>query len=192
MTGAEIAGLIASVLVPFTLILIALINRVADRSEWRGEVNADRKAFREFMPRAVRFFESTDRRFERADRRFERIERKIEEILGMVGGRLTATASSPIRLTALGKEISNAIQAKEWAEELAQRLTNEAAGKSAYEIQDLASRYCAEDLEITNARKISCEAAAFEHGVNLVQVKGVLGIELRDILLARAGLAVPE
>ena len=61
MTGAEIAGLIASVLVPFTLILIALINRVADRSEWRGEVNADRKAFREFMPRALRHFESTAR-----------------------------------------------------------------------------------------------------------------------------------
>ena len=62
MTGAKIARLIASVLVPLTWIFIAVINRVADRSEWRGEVNADRKAFQEFMPRAERHFNSTERR----------------------------------------------------------------------------------------------------------------------------------
>jgi len=152
------------------LATLAIIGAAVQAGKWIGNVNADRKSFRDFM---------------------QEIRDDIKAILQRLPA-ATITRSSPIRLTDLGREISKTIQAKKWAATVSEALANEAAGKSAYEIQALAKKHCENDLQMTPEETSLCQTAAFDYGVTLEQVKGVLGIEVRDILLTKAGLAAPD
>ena len=76
--------------------------------------------------------------------------------------------------------------------ELAEQLAGEAEGKDEYEIQELARAKCARDMEMSKLRASLCRKAAFRHGLKLDQVTGVLGLELRDILLKKAAVSAPE
>lgn len=137
---------------------------------WIGKVNSDRKSFKDFI---------------------KEVRGKLDTILQFIGPQI-ATAISPIQLTDLGRKVSEAIEAKEWASELAEQLADEAKGKDAYEIQELARTNCNRDMDMNELRASICRKIAFQHGLKLEQVIDVLGIELRDILLDKAGLSAPD
>ena len=177
MTGWQIVSVISSFAVALVAIFIFTFNKISGGSEWRGKVDSDRDAFKKFIEEM-----RTDIREIRADIK------RIFQILPPA----TATTQSPLRLTDLGKEISEFIEARAWASELAKQLTNEAEGKDAYEIQELARNRCNRNMDMSELRAALCRRAAFQHGLKLDQVFGVLGIELRNILLRKANLTAPE
>ena len=174
MTGWELAftliGTFVSVAALVTVIFFRTLDRVSANAKWTGQVDADRENFKEFM---------------------KEIRRKLDEIFKYILGTEVALPSSPIQLTDLGKKISEAIQAKEWAAELAEQFAGEVEGKDAYEIQELARAKCNCDMEMSEFRASLCRKTAFQHGLKLDQVVSVLGLELRDILLDRADLSTP-
>lgn len=169
MTGWELVGTFGSFAAAFVLIFIFVFNKVANKSEWKGKVDSDRTAFKKFMEEI------------RAD--IKEIRADIKEIFRVLPRRATST-NSPLRLTEWGKEISAAIDGKAWATELALDIASRFEGKSPYEIQEESRDYCIKQLELSEEQLALCRNCAYEQGTELEVVKQVLGLELRDVLLA--------
>ena len=175
MTGWELVGIFGSFAAAFVAIFIFVFNKVADKSEWKGKVDSDRTAFKKFMEEF-----RTDISEIRAD---------IKEICRVLPRRATST---PLQLTEWGKEISEAINGKAWATELALNIASRFEGKSPYEIQEESRDYCMTQLEMSEKQLALCRNCAYEQGTELEVVKRVLGLELRDVLLAQFGLTAPD
>ena len=123
------------------------------------------------------------------DTRLSSIENSILDIKNLIyqylspASRRPVTAKSPLRLTDLGKEIAEQIEADEWASDLAVNLKPRTIGKSDYEIQELAIAY-AQALDLTDEQRPLVYEAAFSSGLDHSQVLRVLGVVLRDKLLS--------
>ena len=94
------------------------------------------------------------------------------------------SGQSPLRLTELGETISSELHAKEWAEGVAPKLVDKVQRKGAYDIQEFCFSY-AERQEFKDDEDLSrmIKQCAFEHALSERQVREVLGLELRDVIL---------
>ena len=91
-------------------------------------------------------------------------------------------SGSPLRLTELGKKVSDSINAAALADKLAETLRTEIVGKLPYEIQEMASTHVKEWTPPDDVdRRI--KSAAYENGLKKSQILDVIAIELRDKLL---------
>ena len=90
-----------------------------------------------------------------------------------------------MRLTEFGKELSECVRAREWAEELAPSLSEEARTKVPYEVQEMCDEYAkalpSEGMESDREKQL--KDCAFKKGVPIDTILQVLAIELRDQLL---------
>ena len=134
---------------------------------WYGEVNSDRKVFKEFM--------------QKVDKHIEKVDKRIDEILRRLPSDPTAS-TSPIHLTELGEQISENIDAKAWAAEVAQELIDQTKDMNPFQVQTLSFDY-AESFEPDDKLLAKMQQSAYEAGINLDGVERVLGVELRDHLL---------
>ena len=161
------------------LALAALVGLVFAIGRWVGEVNSDRKSFKEFMAEM------------RQDMRD--IHRDIKHILTALGrlGPSVVGGSSPLRLTELGKRVSEAIEAPALVAELAQGLLSQAEGKRPHVIARLADDYVHDTFEPTAEQLDGFDAVAYEEGISRFEVFQVIALELRDHLLALSS-AVPR
>ena len=75
-------------------LLITAAGLIFKSGKWKGEVDSDRRAFKEFM---------------------NNIEKKIEDILERLPPRKVVTQASPLQLTDFGKEIAEEIEAEKVA-----------------------------------------------------------------------------
>ncbi len=148
---------IAAILSAVTLIFAA--------GKWYGSVNTDRANFKEFM---------------------QEIRDKIDQIFLRLPPAVAAS-QSPVRLTDLGKAISDDLDAVTWANEIAITVKDEVQGKEEYDIQHFSFKYI-DDYPYTDEEQSILRKVAYDRGVSEKQVRRVLGIELRDKLLA-LGLA---
>ena len=89
-----------------------------------------------------------------------------------------------LRLTGLGKEIAEAISAKAWAERLAPDLREQTRGKQPYQINQIARDTAAMAVDEETTRRVA--EAAYQFGIEKEEVKWVLRIVLRDLLLEQA------
>ncbi|MCY3599851.1 MAG: hypothetical protein OXN85_07760 [Gemmatimonadetes bacterium] len=121
----------------------------------------------------------------------EEIRKKIDQIFSRLD-RLTPVSAgqSPVRLTDLGKRISQELDASAWAGRLAVPLEKHLAGKDAYEIQVFCFDHV-EQVEYSDEEQKTIRRSAYNHGIDTWEVRRVLAIELRDKLLAIAGLVAP-
>ena len=87
--------------------------------------------------------------------------------------------------------VSEAIDGRELAVELARILLPQAEGKRPHQIARLCSDYVNDTFKPTAEQLDRFEAAAYEEGITRSEVLQVIAIELRDHLLARA-LPTPE
>ena len=100
------------------------------------------------------------------------------------------TSNSPIgsgshlRLNDLGHEISTQLRAVEWATQKAQALIDTVRTMTPYQVQEYCSRYVM-DLTFEDDEDFLTliQACAFDRGLTESQVRSVLAVELRDILL---------
>ena len=151
------------------LALAALVGLVFAVGRWVGEVNSDRKSFKEFMAE---------------------VRKDIREILDRLPSRVASNVS-PIRLTELGKRVAEAINARQLAGEVAQSLLPQTEGKRPHEIARICSDYVNDTFQPSAEQLDRFEAVAYLEGITLSEVSQVIAVELRDHLLARS-LPAPE
>ena len=92
-------------------------------------------------------------------------------------------ATSPVRLSDLGKEVSESIGAAAWAEHTASEFVDGMKDKNAYEVQEFCINYMRNEYVPTTDEDRSFKECAYEHGIKLKQVLDVCALELRDKLL---------
>lgn len=143
-------------------LLITAAGLIFKSGKWKGEVDSDRKAFKEFM---------------------DKIEQKIEEVLERLPSRRVVTPASPLQLTDFGKEIAEEIEAEKWAEGIVTRLTKEVKGKGPYDIQQYCFEYVG-TFEFDEIKDEDLRGCAYMRGIELDDVKRVLPVVLRDRLLS--------
>lgn len=92
---------------------------------------------------------------------------------------------SPLRLTDLGRTVSEALDAQTWmatlADELGQRTAED---MSPYDVQEFCFSYMREDFAPTLEQSNRIKACAYDNGLGEQDVLEILAIELRDTLLA--------
>ena len=87
--------------------------------------------------------------------------------------------TSPLSLTDYGEEIAAAVNALPWAREHVELVKGRAAGKPAYEIEEISFAYAREEHELSP----SMREVMYEHGYSGEHVRSVLGLVLRDELI---------
>jgi len=132
-------------------------------AEWRGEVNADRVAFKAFM---------------------DEVRGKLERILGILRREFPALVEmgSRLRLTKLGRDVSKELDAKAWAEKIVPTVIDKLPGPLPYDVQRFCFDY-AEKLSLSDRQAELVKLIAFENGLPATEILQVLAVELRDILL---------
>ncbi len=147
-------------------LVIAAIGAAWRYGVWRGKVDSDRTNFQQFMQEV------------RAD---------IKQILGRLPPPPPVSASSPLRLTDLGRQISQDTGAEKWAESAFAELLEEIEGKDPFGIQTIAFDY-ANQFAPSDGLLAKMRNSAFDNGLDLEGVRRVLGVVLRDLLLRERGL----
>ena len=143
----------------------------------RNEIQTDRenssRAFAE-----IRNDMKTDR--ENSSRAFAEIRNDIKHLLSRLPCAPLAPGS-PKKLTELGKQISADVDANAWAEAEAAAFFEQIMDKDKFEIQSIAFEH-AQSFEPSAALLASMRASAYERGMDLPDVRKVLGVALRDHL----------
>ena len=112
----------------------------------------------------------------------------IGKIFDLLSRASVVSSESPIKLTDLGRTISGELDADKWAEERVARLKDELQGKSPYEIQEYCFEFAKGNTEYDPILVTNMQASAYNHGLELDQVKRVFGVALRDALMKSLGL----
>ena len=166
--------------------LNVIVRAIADPSKWVAEVNNDRKSLKKAI---------------------KEIRRDVKKILSHLNLGTVVDNSSPLQLTEMGKEISQELNAKQWAEKVAPSLTAELADRSEYEIQEECFDYV-RNMPLKETRSAvsihACDPhasdiqasmlfrSAFHHGIDVDAVKDVLAIELRDKVFDLLGISFED
>ena len=125
-------------------------------------------------------------------KRLEEILQKIDRIFERLPP-VSVSTGSPLRLTELGRKISDALDAPKWLEPMEARLQEKVGDKSAYEIQTFCFDYIHNAFEPNPTQDAEIKECAYENGIEVKGVLDVLAVELRDKLLgARAPPPTPQ
>ncbi|MCY4096198.1 MAG: hypothetical protein OXG05_13850 [Gammaproteobacteria bacterium] len=146
-------------------VLIGILGTIAfifKIGEWKGLVDSDRSAFRDFM---------------------SEIRQKVDDIWKGLGGSPVTESASPIQLTDFGRVISKEIEATKWAAETVPLLRDRLADKTRYEIQEYCDKYVNEAAFADATLEFRAHEIAFNHGIKLENIANVLSVVLRDALL---------
>lgn len=153
--------------------IIAVLAAVGGIGYWVGQVNSDRKNFKEFMNEV------------RGD--IKEIRNKFDKIFSRIS--VFSESSSPVRLNERGRDAAKFLKAYEWASKRAKELTPRAEGLKPYEIEMLSEEYVLERQDMWPENADEC---AYEFGAPRESLSAVLRIVLRDELLKLMGLADQE
>ena len=147
------------------LTIFAIGGALVSAGIWVGKVNTDRRNFRDFM------LEVRD---------------DIKKLLQLLPN-TPVKSESPLRLTEVGKDISEKLEAHRWATQTASEINQKSPvkGKNAFDLQEIAFKYVTE-LQPDKGLDELIEMCAFQHGLAKEDVRKVLAIELRDALLVLA------
>lgn len=94
----------------------------------------------------------------------------------------TVDDDSPLRLTELGEQIARQLDARTWAALTAEQLRDRVSGMRPYQIQEFCFNYVY-DFEPDPRMKDGIGDAAYENGIDDIQVLRALALVLRDELL---------
>lgn len=111
----------------------------------------------------------------------EDIRNDLKEILARLPPQQLVESASPLRLSKRGEEVSESMNAAEWAAQLAPNLAPEVAGKQPFEIDQLSDDYVETRLDAQETGWVARQA--YESGVTSAAVRAVLRVVLRDELL---------
>ena len=153
-------------------LLVAIVGAAISIGQWKGRLDAER--------------EETKRNVLGLHRTLEGFVSEIRSDIKQIFKSLSPsvlTSGSPLRLTELGRKISDSINGATLAEEFAESLRNQVAGKLPYEIQEMAMAHVKETWTPSEEVDRRIKSVAYENGLKREQVLDVIAIELRDKLL---------
>ena len=104
----------------------------------------------------------------------------------------TVSGESPLRLTDLGKSISETLEAAAWAEKTAKEVADKIPDRQPYIIQAYCFDFVRKSGMIPDELTRKIQESAYNNGIEVARVEDVLAIELRDALLKIYGLEAPE
>ena len=128
---------------------------------WVGAVNTDRTALKSAV---------------------NEIRDDIKRILQWIPSK-TIDSGSPLKLTNLGKLVSEGIGAPAIVRPLAAGLRARADGKLPYDIQELCFDFIRDEYEPGDEVETEIKRCAYQNGIDRAEVLDVLAIELRDEVL---------
>ncbi len=144
------------------------------------------------LDRVEERLDKVDERLDCVDRKIETNSTAINQLRQIVFTRLnipSVTSESPLRLSELGKTLSEEIDAGAWVERIADQLKVSVAGKDAYEIQSFCFDYVENTDQYSDQERRIIHKVAYQRGIMAEEIRRVLAIELRDKLLEHTGLA---
>ena len=98
---------------------------------------------------------------------------------------VAVSSGSPLGLTDVGKTVAAELDASSWAKQTAEGLRDRAGGEPPYEIQELCFDYVRSDVfQPPEDFSVAMKTSAYDHGIDEDQVRAVLAIVLRDVLVA--------
>ncbi len=117
-----------------------------------------------------------------------------EDIKKLLNGQASKTidSASPLRLTEVGQKVSDILDVSSIAEGIVPLLREEAAGKLAYDIQELCFEYVRDKYEPGAEVDARIKQCAYENGLDRDEVLDVLAVVLRDKLLALSPAGEPD
>ena len=185
-----IAAVVAATVAVVGIVLTAV--RVAYKfGEWKGEVNADRKLFTDFITEVKGFMvDVKDFMFEVKGFMFEvkgfmnEDKEKIDRILKRLPLPPAVEENSPVQLTEFGKKISENLSIGKWTVEHAANLVKQVSKKQDFEIFEMCIEYVSGQYDADSNFQRKIRKGAYESGINVEQVKRVYEVKLRDALLA--------
>ena len=152
--------------------ILAVLAAIGGVGYWIGQVNSDRKSFKEFM-REIKDDISGIR--DNVQKIFERL------------GPPTAASASPAQLTDFGEKVAKGIDAHEWASSTAKTILENHALLSLepYQIEAFCQSYVERESEEGGVLEKKVQMAIYEFGIDRDRTLPVLRIPLREALLKR-------
>ena len=165
--------------------------------KWIGNVNTDRKSFKEFMKGVEKKIEKINDKFDdkfekindKFDDKFEKINDKLEKIFHLLHNEPIEKRTSPISLTDYGQKLSQEISASEISDMELTNATEQVKDCNAYQIQE----YCFEFAKNALLKKLNekhrdfydkIHEVAFNEGIEVEKLTRVIALELRDKILS--------
>ena len=146
------------------LVFLAVAGALITIGKWIGAVNSKQGDFEKFMISV--------------GDNIKVIQEDIKKLLSWQTSK-TITAESPLKLTALGKKISESIDAAGLADSLASHLRAEAEGKQAYDIQELVFSFVRDEYHPSEQIESKIKQCAYDCGLARDEVLDVIALELR-------------
>ena len=140
--------------------LLGVLTAIWGMARWTGKVDSGIEALRDGQ---------------------KELRNDVKTILGRLPSKVLESGS-PIKLSSLGLEIARDLDAEAWASEAAVRLKAEAEGKRDFESERLSREYAGTRLDDEWRDRIS--RCGYRFGLDPSEVEAVLGVVLRDALLA--------
>ena len=160
--------LLIGVNVAFALLLLA-IPLAPKFGRWQGEVDSDRASMEEFIAEV-----KTDIRA---------VRNQISKLVGLIPPAVAQTAS-PLQLTDLGQAIATKLNADEWARKNLANVKKRMNSSNPYDIQQT----CFDFVKAFSEEEVinSWKECAYEHGVDLKEIRTVMSIALRDTVIGES------
>ncbi|WP_419939388.1 hypothetical protein [Candidatus Palauibacter sp.] len=198
MENGQILGLPAGAAIALAIAIVAgiwaLVRHIIKRAEWRGAVDESRRHLEGF----AEWKGNVDVERKNFGEFMARIEEKITGIFDRLGtveralGFAVTEIRSPIRLNKLGEDIAEEISAKDWAARLSTPIQSRTKGMDAYTVQQFCFAYADHTLEFSDDEQVLVNKIAFERGVEERDIRRVIGIELRNKILALRGMPLAD
>lgn len=157
------------------VVVVALFTAVAGAIYWVASVNIDRAAVKESL--------------KRIEAAIAEIQKDIKSIFRSLDRPLVA-GSSPLRLTELGEEIADCLEARSWAASVAPTLLESIKDLQPFQIDEFAREHVTSVASQWTRKIAEC---AYQFGRKTDEIPVILRVALREELLRLAGHPVaPE
>lgn len=139
--------------------------------QWKGKVDSDRDTFKRTL-----------------DAFMTEIRADIKRIFERLPAPKPIASGSPLRLTELGRSISDELGVSAWAVQTAPDLFHRAQGMTAYKVQEMCFEYARNEWKPSDEWDARIDACAYSRGMERKNVLDVFAVELRNRLLAQLGI----
>ena len=143
------------------LIYRSRIEKAEKNAEWKGQTDE-----------SVSNLKTTLTNIENYLRKL--LERGLKEV---------AVDQSPKQLNEFGEAVSEHLGAKDWAREEANKLQPDLQGMEPFEFYEGSQQHVQNDSKFSTEFKRKMRETAYEKNVEMIQIRAVLAIELRDALV---------
>lgn len=155
------------------LVVLGVIAAVLRVGKWWGDVNSDRSSLKDSVEKNSSSIRDLARE----------IRDDIKKILLKLPSQ-EVSSTSPLRLTEYGEKLASQVNAEEIASLIYPTVRDRLEGKSPYEIQEFCINYVVSRFKPNEEQLRAIHQCAYENGTGVENVRRVVGIVLRDKILA--------